>query len=279
MKRLFTKYGVIVLALAALIAVILSVMAYFSTTAAVMPNIAGILAAPFRSAGAAVVETVDAWRARLTEYDELKAENEALKLLIAEMKASIRQAEYDREENARLRELLDLRQQRRDLYFESARIVEADSSNWSSMLTINKGTAQDVAVGDCVITETGDLVGVVTEAGLNLSTVRTVLDSDTSIGALVFRSGLIAVAQGEFSLMGQGRLGLAYLGTNPDLVVGDLVVTSGLGGYFPTQLVIGCVEEITTGDDGMAQYAVIAPSVDLEALTQVFVITSFDIVD
>ena len=89
MKRLFTKYGVIVLALAALIAVILSVMAYFSTTAAVMPNIAGILAAPFRSAGAAVVETVDAWRARLTEYDELKAENEALKLLIAEMKASI----------------------------------------------------------------------------------------------------------------------------------------------------------------------------------------------
>ena len=254
MKRLFTKYGVIVLALAALIAVILSVMAYFSTTAAVMPNIAGILAAPFRSAGAAVVETVDAWRARLTEYDELKAENEALKLLIAEMKASIRQAEYDREENARLRELLDLRQQRRDLYFESARIVEADNSNWSSMLTINKGTAQDVAVGDCVITE-------------------------TSIGALVFRSGLIAVAQGEFSLMGQGRLGLAYLGTNPDLVVGDLVVTSGLGGYFPTQLVIGCVEEITTGDDGMAQYAVITPSVDLEALTQVFVVTSFDIVD
>ena len=46
-----------------------------------------------------------------------------------------------------------------------------------------------------------------------------------------------------------------------------------------SKLVIGCVEEITTGDDGMAQYAVIAPSVDLEALTQVFVVTSFDIVD
>lgn len=279
MKRLLTKYGVIVLSLAVVIAVILSVMAYFSTSAAPLPNVAGIIASPFRSAGAAITETVSGWVDYFTEFDALKEENEQLKLEIAEMETAIRQAEKDSEENERLRKLLDLREQRRDLHFESARIVESDSSNWESVLTVNKGTTQDVAVGDCVVTETGYLVGVVTDAGLNWSTIRTILDSDTSIGATVFRSGQNAVAQGDFALMGQDRLMLNYLGADPDVVAGDLIVTSGLGDYFPSQLVIGTVESVSTGDDGLAQYAVITPSVSLDDLTQVFIVTSFDIVE
>ena len=219
------------------------------------------------------------WVDYFTEFDRLKEENEQLKLEIAEMEAAIRQAEKDSEENARLRELLDLREQRRDLHFESARIVESDTSNWQSVLTVNKGTAQDVAVGDCVVTEAGYLVGVVTEAGLNWSTIRTILDSDSSIGATVFRSGQNAVAQGDFALMGQNRLMLGYLGASPDVVAGDLIVTTGLGDYYPSQLVIGTVESVSTGDDGLAQYAVITPSMSLEDLTQVFIITSFDIVE
>ena len=279
MKRLLTKYGVIVLSLAVVIAVILSVMAYFSTSAAPLPNVAGIIASPFRSAGAAITETVSGWVDYFAEFDALKEENEQLKLEIAEMETAIRQAEKDSEENERLRKLLDLREQRRDLHFESARIVESDSSNWESVLTVNKGTAQDVAVGDCVVTEAGYLVGVVTEAGLNWSTIRTILDSDSSIGATVFRSGQNAVAQGDFALMGQDRLMLNYLGADPDVVAGDLIVTSGLGDYFPSQLVIGTVESVSTGDDGLAQYAVITPSVSLDDLTQVFIVTSFDIVE
>ena len=279
MKRLLTKYGMIVLSLAVAIAVILSVMAYFSTSAAALPNLAGIIATPFRAAGAAISETVSGWADYFTEFDRLKEENQQLKLELAEKEAAIRQAEKDSEENARLRKLLDLREQRRDLHFESARILESDSSNWESVLTVNKGTAQDVAVGDCAVTEEGYLIGVVTEAGLNWSTIRTILDSDTSIGATVFRSGQNAVAQGDFALMGQGRLKLGYLGASPDVVAGDLIVTSGLGDYFPSQLVIGTVESVSTGDDGLAQNAVIVPRMSLEGLQQVFIVTSFDIVE
>lgn len=279
MKRLLTKYGMMVLSLAVVIAVILSVMAYFSTSASALPNLAGIIATPFRSAGAAISETVSGWADYFTEFDRLKEENQQLKLELAEKEAAIRQAEKDSEENERLRKLLDLREQRRDLHFESARILETDSSNWESVLTVNKGTAQDVAVGDCVVTEEGFLVGVVTGAGLNWCTIRTILDSDTSIGATVFRSGQNAVAQGDFALMGEGRLRLSYLGANPDVVAGDLVVTSGLGDYFPSQLVIGTVESVSTGDDGLAQNAVIIPSMSLEDLQQVFIVTSFDIVE
>lgn len=278
MKRPANKFGIMVLAAAAAVAVLLSVMSYFSVSSAVLPNLAGIIASPFRSA-AAVSDRVSGWAAYLTEFDALKEENEQLKQKIAGMEETVRQAEADREENVRLRELSGLREQRRDLHFESARILVGDTSNWSSMLTVNKGTVHGVEVGDCVVTEAGYLVGVVTEAGSNWSTVRTVLDSETSIGALVFRSGATTVAQGDFALMNEGRLALNYLGTEPDVVSGDLVVTSGLADYYPSQLVIGYVEEVRSSDNGLSQYAVLRPEAELSGLTQVFIVTSFDIVD
>ena len=279
MKRPVNKFGITVLAVAAAVAVLLSVMSYFSSTAAALPNLTGIIAAPFRSVAASLSDTVRQWTGYLTEFDALRAENEQLRLQIAQMEETVRQAEADRDENVRLRELTGLRQQRRDLRWESARVLVQDVSNWSSLLTVNKGTSHGVEKGDCVVTEAGYLVGVVTEAGLNWSTVRTILDSETSIGALIFRTGGTAVAQGSFDLMGEGRLALDYLGSEPDVVAGDLIVTSGLAGYYPSQLVIGYVQEVRASDNGLAQYAVIAPQADLSALTQVFVVTDFDVVD
>ncbi len=279
MKRSSNRFLIMILSLAAVIAVLLSVMSYFSATSAALPNLAGIAASPFRALSAAVSETLGRWADYFTRFDELEEENRQLKLKIAEMEEDVRQATFDREENAHLRKVAELREQRRDLHLESARVLVQDSSNWYSLLTINKGTAYDIEVGDCVVTEEGYLLGVVTEAGLNWATVRTILDSESSIGALVFRSGSSALAQGDFSLMGQGRMALAYLGAEPDVVAGDLIVTSGLGGYYPSQVVIGYVEEVRTGDDGLTQYAVLRPEMSLEGLTEIFVVTSFDIVE
>ncbi len=279
MKRSSNRFLIMILSLAAVIAVLLSVMSYFSATSAALPNLAGIAASPFRALSAAVSETLGRWADYFTRFDELEEENRQLKLKIAEMEEDVRQATFDREENAHLRKVAELREQRRDLHLESARVLVQDSSNWYSLLTINKGTAYDIEVGDCVVTEEGYLLGVVTEAGLNWATVRTILDSESSIGALVFRSGSSALAQGDFSLMGEGRMALSYLGAEPDVVAGDLIVTSGLGGYYPSQVVIGYVEEVRTGDDGLTQYAVLRPEMSLEGLTEIFVVTSFDIVE
>ena len=279
MKRPSNRFFITLLALAAAVAVLLSVMTYFSTTSAALPNLAGIVVSPFRSVSAAISETFGRWSGYFAGVDELREENQQLKLRIAEMEETVRQATFDREENAHLRKVAELREQRRDLHLESARVLVQDSSNWYSQLTINKGTAHDLTVGDAVITEEGYLLGVVAEAGGNWATVRTVLDSESSIGALVFRSGGSALAQGDFALMHEGRLRLGYLGTEPDVVAGDLIVTSGLRDYYPSQLVIGYVEEIRTGDDGLSRYAVLRPEMDLDGLTQVYVVTSFDIVD
>ena len=95
----------------------------------------------------------------------------------------------------------------------------------------------------------------------------------------MFRTGEAAVARGEFSRMGEGLLELQYLSGDSGVMVGDLIVTSGLGGYYPSDLVIGYVREIMTDDDGLAQYAVLEPAADLEALRQVFVVKDFTIVE
>ena len=204
---------------------------------------------------------------------------ERVKQMIAELEAAARQAEKDSEENKRLRELLNLREQRRDLSdFEAAFVTEHTVTNWTSSLTLNKGTAHGVEVNDSVIDETGALVGVVSEVGYNWCSVLTIVDTDTSLGAQVFRTKDLGLATGDFALMGENRLRLDYLPAGCQLISGDLVVTSGLGGYYPEELVIGSVLEVKRDDTGSDSYAVVVPAVDFDALTEVFIIKSFDIV-
>ena len=99
------------------------------------------------------------------------------------------------------------------------------------------------------------------------------------LGARVFRTQEVAVAEGDLALMGEGKLKLSYLSADAQLLSGDVVTTSGLGGFYPGGLVIGTVESVRTGDDGLAQYAVLAPAARLGELSEVFIIKDFDIVD
>ena len=182
-------------------------------------------------------------------------------------------------EEEKLRELLELREQRRDLTFESAAVIDRESTNWTSALTLNRGTAHGVEKNDCVVSAEGDLVGVVSAVGYNWCTVLTVIDTDTELGARVFRTQEVALAEGDLALMGEGKLKLSYLSADAQLLSGDVVTTSGLGGFYPGGLVIGTVESVRSGDDGLAQYAVLAPAARLGELSEVFIIKDFDIVD
>jgi len=279
LKEFFRQHGLRILAAAAAVAVLLSVLTYFSSTSSVLENIAGVLTYPFRAAATAVSDWVDDKQQYYEDVTALKEENAALKKEIAELRAQQRQAQADSEENKLLRELLKLQEQRRDFQFVSTAVLAHSESSWTSSLTLNHGTDSDIAVGDCVVSAEGYLVGVVSKVGLNWSTVLTVVDTDTELGARIFRTGEIAVAEGDFSLMGEGKLKLSYLKADEEVLIGDQIVTSGLGGYYPSGLVIGSVESVQTDDDGLARYAVLAPMVDFDALTELFVIIDHDIVE
>lgn len=278
MKNFLQKHGLWVLFAAAVIAVGLAFMSVFSNTSSPLANVANVIASPFRSAYTAVADWFNDKQSYYQDNTALKEENAALKKQLAEMEAAIRQAEKDSAENERLKQLLGLQSQRPDLTsdLQAAMITEHTVTNWTSSLTIDKGTRHGLEVNDCVISETGAFVGLISEVGTNWATILTLVDTDTSLGAQVFRSGDLGLAQGNFSLMGENRLRLEYLPADCSLLGGDLVVTSGLGGYYPAGLVIGSVTEVQQDDSGATSYAILAPAADFNALEEVFVIRSFD---
>ena len=161
MKRFFREHGLWVLFATAVVSVALALMSFFSNTSAPLSNLAGVIASPFRSAYTAVANWFVDKQNYYQDVTALEEENAALKRENAQLQAQLRQAQTDSEENARLRELLNLREQIYDLELETAMVTEHEVTNWTSSLTLNKGTEHGVEVNDCVITETGALVGVV----------------------------------------------------------------------------------------------------------------------
>ena len=278
MKNFLKNNGLWILFAAAVISVVLALMSVFSNTSSPLVNLANTLASPFRAAYTAVAEWFNDKQKYYQDYTALEEENEQLRRQIAEMEADIRQGQLDSAENERLRSLLDLQEERPDLTEDIvlANVTEHAVTNWTATLTISSGTNSGLEVGDCVMDELGNLVGIVSAVGTNWSTILTLVDTETSIGAQVFRTGDLGVAQGNFSLMGENRLRLDYLPADCDLLGGDLVVTSGLGGFYPAGLVIGSVEEVQLDDSGASSYAVLAPAADFSQLQQVVVIRSYD---
>ena len=279
MKRFFSKNGIWLLAGVAIVVVVLCIISAVSSGTPFLRNAAGVIASPFRSAGSAVAGWFGGIGDHFASVEALQQENDDLRAQGADLERQLRQSQQDRSENQRLRDLLELESQRRDLKTVSARVSERSVDNWSSTLTLNRGTSAGIAIGNCAIDQYGDLVGEVTDAGLNWCTVTTVLDTSSAIGAKVFRTEQVAVAQGQLSLMTLGQLSLTYLESAEDLISGDLVVTSGLGGYYPAGLTIGTVEELRTDADGLTQYAAVTPKAAIASLTQVFLITEFDVVE
>ena len=279
MKDFLKNNGLWILFAGAVIAVALALLSYFSTNTSPLVDLANTITSPFR----AVCTSVAGWFVDKQNYYEdvtaLKEENEALKQQIAEMEATVRQGEADSQENVFLRDLLDLRKQRLDLSdFETATVMERSVTNWTSSLTLDKGSVHGVEEGDCVIDGQGNLVGRISEVGYNWSTVLTVVDTDTSLGARVYRTQDIGIANGDFALMERGQLRLDSLPVSSQLLEGDLIVTSGLGGYLPPDLVIGSVSSLQADDSDTAVYAVLTPAADLGSLTEVCIIKSFEIV-
>lgn len=242
-------------------------------------NALGVITTPLRNAFGSLAVWVEGRYDYAFRYQALVEENEQLRQRVAELEALNRDSQDAVEENEVLREILGLDQKREDFVWELASITARGSSNWTSTLTLNRGEQDGVVPGNCVVDPYGYLVGVVDEVALNWCTVITVLDPELEMGALIARTNSTAILEGDFTLMKQGKLKLSYLPEATLLLSGDEVMTSGMGGVYPSGLKVGTIDEILTEASGMGRYAVLSPATDLNELGQVFIITQFDIVE
>ena len=278
MKKFFRENGGLILIIAVLLAAVLGVTgAIFNVNP--VSNILGVITTPFRDGLNAVANWMEDGYNYAFRYEELEEENQRLRERVAELEQDAREYEDAVSQNARLRNLLGLQERRSDFEFEEATVTVRSSTHWESVFTINKGSSSQVEVGDCVVDEYGNLVGVINEVQLNWSTLATVVDASTELGGRIVRTDDTAVLEGDFSLMRQGLLRLSYLPEDTELISGDQITTSGVGTRYPSGLVVGSIQSVLTDDSGLSRYAEVVPAADLENVKYVYVIKSFDVVE
>lgn len=280
MKDFFRQNGLLILIAAVLLSLVMLVMSLLlGGIANPFANLMGVITTPVRNGVDFFLGWTEGVYHDAFAREQMGEENDALKERVATLEEQSREAEAALRENERLRNALELRPKQRKFTLESATVTARGSTNWSHELTISKGSLQGVAVGDCVVDEYWNLVGVVRQVGTNWATVGTVVDAETEMGGKLARTDGAAILEGDFTLMGEGKLKLSYLPGDSALLSGDVVLTSGMGGVYPSGLVVGAVEEVRTEASGMTQYAIIVPKTELNGLEQVFVIKDFDIVE
>lgn len=279
-KQYLYKHGVklaVIVLVAALIVLIGSVTR--SGRAGLAQNAQGSLAAPARTAATALVDWMEGIYGYLYQYESLTEEINSLRADLAEAQEKARGYEELEKENQRLYTLLELKEKRQEFVLEACRIVSWDTSNYTSAFTIGKGEDDGLELGDSVITEYGALVGQICEIGSNWATVRTIVDVEMDVGALVGSNGYAGVVTGDFALMKQGLTRISYLASGAQIFEEDEVLTSGSGGSFPEGLIIGTVTTVMTEAGGQTTYGIIEPACDVDALSQVFVIMDYEIVE
>ena len=273
MRNLFNAKVRILLVVAGLITVALFIM-----NSVGMVTVPGVvtqtLMAPVRAVGTTLASTAELYYSYMFQYEALAAENAELKAQIAQMEDVARQADSVNRENARLRRLNNLLSTNESYKMVDAYIIGWNSTDWNSTLTINRGTKAGIEANMCAVTENGQVVGLVTEAGPNYAVIKTVLDSTLEISGTISVSGYNGMVGGGYIDGHETLLKMEYLPSAAIIRNTDQVVTSGSTVY-PKGLIIGNVVDAGFEETGVAKYALLEPAAEINTLEQIFIITSY----
>ncbi|MBQ5777754.1 MAG: rod shape-determining protein MreC [Oscillospiraceae bacterium] len=279
MNGIFSKKTVVTILIAVFISLILAILSAVSGgRISPVGSLVNIVAKPLQKISVNASEFFSDKADRALRYEELEAENEELRREVVVLREEIRIREAMEKENRELRAALGIRERDSSFVFETAEIVAKNSDNWTRSFTINKGASAGIATDNCVITEEG-MVGFVSEVGNTWATVTAITDTTMEAAAIASRSREVASAEGDFELMSEGKLRLSYLSRDTQILVGDVIETSGVGELFPKGIVLGSVVEVKNEKHGISKYAIIEPAVDLDRVNHVLVIKSFKMVN
>lgn len=239
-------------------------------------QIIGTLTYPFVSAANAISDGVAGLIDKFVNADEYKSENERLSAELAEMYKNTMDYENLRQENERLREMLELRQKNEDFRFsEPCDVIARNANDIYGGFTVSKGSNSGISLGDPVVTSVG-LIGRVTSIADNYAKVTTILSPQVNVGVYTTRAKTTGVLENNLEYAQRGQVLMSSILKEADIREGDVIFTSGKSGLFPDDLYVGKVLEVYDDPNGFSKHAVIEPAQDVRGVTSVFVITDFD---
>ncbi len=275
MKNFFksTKFKVIVCVLAALLCGML-IAAFTSSAVSPVTSIAGVIYKPFQQAASYIAEKTLDWNDSFVSSSEYKAQVRELESEILEYNAKLVDYERTKQKLESYESVLGVKNENPDYELVAASVISRNTADAYDSITIDKGSTSGIQVNDPVIYGE-NVIGIVKETGLATSVVKTILDPSVNISVYEIKSRESGYSNTTASLSYEGLCKMSGLSKETSVSAGGIVCTSGLGGIFPRDLVVGTITVIKNEETDVSVYGIIEPVVDVRTVNDVFVITDF----
>ena len=235
----------------------------------------GIITHPLQKISASVGNYIDDYCDNFRSSSALQKENEKLRQKLADFQYELADYENTKRTLKIYEEFLGVKEEHPDYVFSNASVLSRDSVDIYGSFILDKGSAKGIEVNDPVIFGK-NLVGIVTEVTPTNCTVKTLANPDVSVAVYEARSNEMGYVTGFESGIDTTVFMLPGLSKDSNIASGGVAYTTGIGGIYPKDLIVGTVEEIRKSQSDISYYGVIKSEVDFSQLTEVFVITDFD---
>lgn len=273
MGGFFRSRGFIILLIAvAVLAILVAVTYNDRAQVTFIEDALNSVIAPVQSFSVKASNSIIDFFERVFSSTDLDKENEQLKVQLAQYEIIENELNTLREENERLKGLLNYTDITENYTYVTATVIGKSQGVWFSEFTVNAGRNDGVAENQAVVNSQG-LVGRVSSVSANTCKVTAIIDSTSDVSVMVERTRDYGFARGILNTDSDENLELYYLPSGYDLVPGDNILTSGIGGVFPKGISVGTVTEVSrANEDTEDRNAVIQPAVDFLRLEEVMIV-------
>ena len=212
---------------------------------------------------------------KYTSIDDVMDRNEQLEAENAELRQQM--VDYDRikAENDAYKALARIQDTNSEATYVSAFVIGRDPLDEFGGFTLDQGSTDGVAVNDAIISDRGYLLGVVVEVDATSCKVMTILHPSFNAAGVISRTRENGIITGSADYAADGQCVLTNLDRATEARKGDQVITTGLGGVFPANLLVGTVQEVVPEQSGKSSSAVILPGADPRTVKHVFIVTQY----
>lgn len=271
MRNLFRNRPLMISLGAVVLLLVLALLSSIDRTVTFLESAAGGILQPVQSFSTRASNAIINFTRNTFNTTDANIENQQLKVYISGLEQQVNEMETLRQENQRLKELVRFVESSPDLTYVSGAVIGRSPGIWFDTFTLNIGRVQGVEKNMPVVNGSG-LIGRVSSVGATYCKVIAIIDSSMSISVMVERTRDTGMARG---LLQAGNdldtLELYYLPSDADLLPGDKIVTSGIGGLYPKGVLVGEVREVSRAG-AIERNAIITPSVDFRHIEEALVV-------
>ena len=246
-----------------------------SNSTSPLTNVVGVLTTPLQDVASALSAKFDDATGGFISSKSYQDRVAELEQQVAEYQSQLVDYEDTKKKLETYEEFLQVREKHPDYTWSYATVIGRDASDIFGSFTLDRGTVDDVEVNDAVIS--GEyLIGVVTEVSATSCVVRSVFDPSVNIAAYEIRTGELGYVSATYELSVGEKCKLTGLDTKTAISEGGIVCTSGTGGIFPKDLIIGTVSSVEQSETDLSSFAIVEPVINSKEIHDCFIITAYE---